>query len=148
MCFEFFEHVPPASKQIANECADRGRQKSTRLTEALALDHLQMDTDIECRILSRKAHRICKGAAIGHECRCGKDAFAMSADNACVHVASEAEVIRIDNKVAQAVFLKKGELDTQEFLGVGAEVLHEALHLYSGAIEILIQRGVHQKLTE
>ena len=105
-----------------------------------------MNTDIKRGVLASEAHGIFKCIAIGHECSCGKDALAVGSNDARVHVMREAEVIRIDNEVAQAVFLENGEFDAQEFLWVGAEVFHQALHLGGSAIEILIKRRVDQEL--
>src|ERR1700685_4152227 len=44
--------------------------------------------------------------------------------------------------------LENGELDAQELLGIGAEILHQTVDLARGAVEILIERRVHQQLPE
>src|SRR5579872_2722520 len=43
---------------------------------------------------------------------------------------------------------EQAELDTQELLGVGAEILHQAVDLAGGAVEILIQRRIYQQLSD
>src|SRR5579862_7208488 len=41
---------------------------------------------------------------------------------------------------------EEAELDAQELLGVGAEILHQAVHLARRAVEILVKRRVYQQL--
>src|SRR5579872_2000392 len=43
---------------------------------------------------------------------------------------------------------EQAELDAQKLLGVGAEILHQAVNLARGAVEVLIQRRIHQQLPE
>jgi hypothetical protein len=47
----------------------------------------------------------------------------MSMDDAGVYVAGETEIVRVDNEPAQD--LEEVQLDGQELLGVGAEVLEQ-----------------------
>src|SRR6476620_7308599 len=43
---------------------------------------------------------------------------------------------------------EQAELDAQELLGIGAEVLHQAVDLTCSAVKVLIQRRVHQQLSD
>ena len=67
----------------------------------LAANQNEVNADIERRRGLGKLDRVVKGVTIRHEGGGGQDAVSVGFDDAGVHIASEAEIIRIDDQAFQ-----------------------------------------------
>ncbi len=119
-----------------------------RRRETFAAHQHQVHADIERPIFARQCSRVIERRARGHQRGGGEDPLPMSVDDSFVHITRVAEVVGIRDQVFQAVASEYRELDAQELLGVGAEVLHQEVHLARGAVQVIVQLWIHQQLAD
>jgi hypothetical protein len=80
--------------------SDRSRELGHGSRKGRLTDEYKVNTDIECRILASKAHRVVESRAGRHERSGGKNAFAMGLDDTLVDVARETEIVSVNHQPA------------------------------------------------
>ena len=73
----------------------------------------------------------------------------MSLQNAGIHAWREAEIVRVDDELPQGSRLlsEQAQLDAQELLRICSKILHQSVQFASGAVQIVVERGVDQQLS-
>ena len=95
-----------------------------------------MATDIERRRPVGEHYRVVERVTVCHE-RCSREnPVPMRVDDAFIHIASEAKIVRIDNEPSglRHVTLENGQLDAQELLRVGMHILDQRIHFPRRAV--------------
>ena len=90
--------LKPAQRHRVNQLANRAGKVLTPARERGALDQHQMTADIQLRVLAGETDRIVEGRAVRHQGGGRQDALRVSLDDPEVHIASEAEVVRVDDE--------------------------------------------------
>ena len=67
----------------------------------MTADENKMNANIKARIRVGELDSVVKRVAIGHKCRCGKDAIHMGVHDSGIHIPGEAEIVGVDDQTFQ-----------------------------------------------